>query len=67
VRYRIAAKRELGSEPLCSMAGADPTIGQTGVVGAPRGTKINCSECRTMWCRLRELNLRWTDFVPAKH
>jgi hypothetical protein len=50
---------------LCGLDGNDPAVGQTGTVGAPRGTKINCRECRTIWQRLRQLKLRDSDFVAA--
>lgn len=48
---------------LCGLDGNDPAIGQTGTVEAPRGTKINCHECRTVWQGLRALKLRATDFA----
>ena len=50
---------------LCGLDGNDPSIGQTGTVEAPRGTKINCQQCRAIWRSLRELNLREADFADA--
>lgn len=50
---------------LCGLDGNDPAIGQTGVVPAPRGIKINCPQCRTIWDGLRWLRLRDSDFVAA--
>lgn len=51
---------------LCGLDGYDPAIGQTGTVDAPRGTKINCQQCRMIWWRLRELKLRIADFTDPR-
>ena len=49
---------------LCGLDGNDPVVGQTGVVDAPPGTKIDCKECRQAWEQLRDLKLKTTDFLP---
>ncbi len=48
---------------LCGLDGADPSIGQTGLRVAPRGTKINCRECGSIWKRLKSFQLRQSDFA----
>lgn len=50
---------------LCGLDGNDVGAGQTGTVEAPRGTKINCQQCRTIWQGLRDLKLREADFIDA--
>ncbi len=50
---------------LCGLDGNDPSIGQTGVVEAPRGTRINCGACHGIWQGLRELKLRDVDFAAS--
>ncbi len=47
---------------LCGLDGDDPAIGQTGIVQAPRGTKIDCQECKSIWYGLRALRLQPSNF-----
>lgn len=48
---------------LCGLDGNDPGVGQTGVVQALTGAKIDCDECKRIWMGLSELRLRMRDFI----
>lgn len=48
---------------LCGLDGDDPGVGQRPVIGVPRGTKIDCQECKHVWSGLRALKLRDSDFA----
>lgn len=49
--------------PCAGLGGNDPATGQTGVVVAPRGTKISCVQCKTIWAQVMALRLRPADFA----
>lgn len=48
---------------LCGLDGDDSTVGQRLVDHVPRGAKIDCEQCCTIWRGLRALKLRESDFA----
>lgn len=48
---------------MCGIDADDPAIGHAGTVTAPRGQKIDCEQCLTMWRGFRSLGLRASDFA----
>ncbi len=49
-------------DTLCGIDANDPTIGHGGRVAAPKGQKINCGTCRTIYDCFISLKLRRSDF-----
>lgn len=49
-------------DSLCGIDANDPSEGMHGTVEAPRGQKITCTECASIYVRLHELGLRRTSF-----
>jgi hypothetical protein len=49
---------------LCGLDGNDDAVGQRPVdIKPPRGTKIDCHECKRIWAGVRDLKLRESDFA----
>ena len=49
-------------DTLCGIDANDPSEGMHGTVSAPRGQKINCGECASIYKRFQELGLRRASF-----
>lgn len=49
-------------DTLCGLDATDPSEGMHGTVEAPRGQKITCAECASIFVRMRELGLRRASF-----
>jgi hypothetical protein len=47
---------------LCGVDADDKRIGHYGTVAAPRGQKINCPQCHSLWRAVVELRLRESSF-----
>ncbi len=51
---------------LCGIDADDPTIGHDGLTEhIPRGQKITCEQCWSIWRNMRALRLRESDFDPT--
>lgn len=46
---------------LCGLDSNDPSIGQY-AAPTPKGQKVNCTECETIWRSLKQLCVRESDF-----
>jgi hypothetical protein len=49
---------------LCGIDADDPSVGHGGVITAPRGQKITCTQCHTLWMNTIALRLTAKDFSP---
>ena len=49
-------------DTLCCLDANDDVIGHGGLVDAPRGQKITCTTCHSIWKETIALRLRESDF-----
>ncbi|MFN9474660.1 hypothetical protein [Acidovorax sp.] len=47
---------------LCNIDPDDPSIGYTGHIQPPRGQRITCQHCKTIWTNVVAMRLRARDF-----